>query len=142
MKTIVRLLTVCGLLLVMTDSAAVYTVDGERKKFEISRTATPPVIDGVHFKSVILRGFKLDLEDAREDYGQVAVYRGTIPKKPKSFTLGLDDVFLSGQARRVDRNTADMLRKTRYEPHFAVSPEVFHVGPFDGSDRGAESGCC
>jgi len=40
-----RLLIVAGLLLFVADAAA-YTVNGERKSFEIYRTDSPPVIDG------------------------------------------------------------------------------------------------
>ncbi len=88
------------------------------------------IIDGVHFESVILRGFKLDLEDTSEDYGQVAVYRGTISNQPDRFTLAADKVFPTGKAMRVSKNTADVLTKSRYSAHFSVSEEMFHMGAF------------
>ena len=62
-----------------------------------SSRAIVEVIESVNFKSVILRGFKIDLEDTNEDYGQVACYRGTISQSPKSFTLDADNVFPAGR---------------------------------------------
>jgi hypothetical protein len=96
----------------------------------VQSRAVEEVVHGVRFQSVILRGFKLEAEDAGEDYGQVAVYRGTIPGKPKSFTLDLHNVFPSGQATRICRNTADILSTDRYASHFRVSEPIEHLGRF------------
>ncbi|MDH4056947.1 MAG: hypothetical protein OEV58_16425, partial [Gammaproteobacteria bacterium] len=41
-----RILIAGFLLLVAVDAAAVYTVNGVRKSFDISRTTTAPIIDG------------------------------------------------------------------------------------------------
>ena len=46
MTTSARLLLALGLLLFAADAIAVYTVNGQRKSFEIRRTDSPPVIDG------------------------------------------------------------------------------------------------
>lgn len=93
------------------------------------------VIEGIYFSSVVLRGFKVALEDQCEDYGQVAVYRGTMADHKASFTLDVGHVFPAGEAVRVCKNTADMLRQSRYAAHFAVSAEMFHMGAFDCSPK-------
>ena len=107
------------------------------------------VIEGIHFSSVLLRGFRLDLEDQCEDYGQVAVYRGTIPDRADRFALDGGHDFRAGEPVRVCKNTADMILGSRFAPHFAVSAEMFHMGLFDCSpktaateDGGAISGSC
>lgn len=91
------------------------------------------VIEGIHFASVILRGFAIELEDQCEDYGQVAVYRGTVPRHEARFELDSGHVFEAGTPMRVCKNTADMLTQTRYARHFAVSEPILHLGPFDCS---------
>ena len=91
------------------------------------------VIEGIHFDSVALRGFKLELEDACEDYGQVAVYKGTIDRHPQSFLLDQGHQFVAGMPERVCKNTADMITQTRYGAHFDVSAPMYHMGLFDCS---------
>jgi len=46
MKSVTRLLAVTTLLVFASESAAVYTVNGQRKSFEIFRAEAAPVIDG------------------------------------------------------------------------------------------------
>ena len=46
MRLSLRWLAGALLLLFAVDAAAAYIVNGERKSFEIYRTANPPVIDG------------------------------------------------------------------------------------------------
>ena len=41
-----RILVAALMLLFAAEAAAIYTVNGERKSFEIHRTDSPPVIDG------------------------------------------------------------------------------------------------
>ena len=110
------------------------------------------VVDGIHFDSIVLRGFKLPLEDACEDYGQVAVYRGTLTTLPNAFVLNTGHNFPSGAAVRICKNTADMLLGGRYAAHFEVSAPMSHMGPFEcgpsetSSDTSEElpaaTGCC
>jgi len=115
----------------------------------VKRRRLGDVIEGIRFDSVLLRGFKIGLEDACEDYGQVAVYRGTIPRHADQWVLDLGHVFSAGSAVRVCKNTADMLVQSRYGAHFDVSPEMYHMGLFDcapapraGEAPVAASGCC
>jgi arsenite methyltransferase len=105
----------------------------------VSERPLNDTVEGVHFSAVNLRGFKVALEDQCEDYGQVAVYKGTIDGKAEGFTLDSGHYFRSGTAVRVCKNTADMLVGSRYAKHFAVSPEMFHMGIFDCSPDAAET---
>jgi len=105
----------------------------------------------IDFYSVTVRAFKLELEDLCEDYGQVAVYRGTIPDWPHWFDLDDHHRLHTGKPMLVCGNTAAMLQDTRYRTHFAVSGDrSVHYGPFDrgsGAEKAArETGrggaCC
>lgn len=116
----------------------------------VSQRPLGDVIEGIYFDAVNLRGFKIALEEECEDYGQVAVYRGTLDGRTTEFKLDLSHVFKAGRPERVCKNTADMLRQSRYAPWFVVSDELFHMGPFDcgpatiESDLSANTGgsCC
>jgi len=96
----------------------------------------------VRFHSRTLRCFKLDLEDRCEDYGQVATYLGTIRSHPHAFRLDDHHRFETGRPLPVCRNTAMMLSKTRYAPHFEVMGDArIHFGLFDcAPGEGGESG--
>jgi len=105
----------------------------------------------VDFYSVTVRAFKLaTLEDLCEDYGQVAVYRGTLPDHPHAFDLDDHHRFLTGKPVPVCGNTASMLSETRFAPHFEVRGDrSVHYGPFDcgpapaaGSGGSAPPGGC
>jgi len=110
------------------------------------------VIGMVDFYSVTIRAFKLDsLEDLCEDYGQVAVYRGTIPEWPHFFDLDNHHRLLTGKPMLVCGNTAAMLGETRYAAHFDIRGDrSVHYGPFDCSpaavktaeEAGAGGACC
>jgi SAM-dependent methyltransferase len=118
----------------------------------LARSAVPlldagieAVIGHVRFESVTVRAFKLDLEDRCEDYGQVAIYRGSVPHHPHAFALDDHHRFESGRPMLVCGNTADMLAKTRYAPHFAVTARGAHFGLFDcapASTAAASAACC
>lgn len=99
----------------------------------VSRRRLDEVIEGVRFDAIVLRGFRLDLEDACEDFGQVAVYGGTIPGHPDRLVFDDHHVFPAGDAVRICGNTSDMLTGSRYAEHFRVSPPLGHLGRFDCS---------
>lgn len=86
----------------------------------------------VDFYSKTIRAFKFaELEDVCEDYGQVAVYKGTIPEWPHYFDLDDHHRLLTGKPMLVCGNTAAMLQETRYAPHFTVHGDrSVHYGPF------------
>ena len=101
----------------------------------------------IDFYSMTIRAFKLDsLEDICEDYGQVAVYRGTISEYPHRFELDDHHVFETGKPVLVCGNTAAMLQETRYGAHFQIiGDRSVHYGPFDcnhGTPATESSGSC
>lgn len=104
----------------------------------------------IDFRSITIRAFKLSsLEDICEDYGQVAIYRGSIAESPHSFALDDHHTFLAGKPMLVCGNTASMLEETRYAKHFTIlGDRSTHYGPFDCSSHPTESaadsgeGCC
>ncbi len=86
----------------------------------------------IDFHSMTIRAFKLaSLEDICEDYGQVAVYKGTIPDHPHQFILDDHHTFVTGKPMLVCGNTAAMVGETRFGRHFSVSGDrSVHFGPF------------
>ncbi|MBD9357306.1 methyltransferase domain-containing protein [Methylomonas albis] len=103
----------------------------------------------VKFESVTVRAFKMALEDRCEDFGQVAVYLGTIDQHPHSFDLDDHHHFETGRPLRVCGNTADMLALSRYGDHFQVlGDKLRHFGLFDCAPGpgnpgiSADSACC
>ena len=104
------------------------------------------------FSSRTVRAFKLeDLEDICEDYGQIAIYNGSIPGYPHFFDLDDHHRFFTNKPMLVCGNTASMLSNTRYGKTFKViGDRTLHFGPFEGcgtdsggdaSERAAVS-CC
>ncbi|MDZ7720538.1 MAG: methyltransferase domain-containing protein [Balneolaceae bacterium] len=105
----------------------------------------------INFYSMTIRAFKLkSLEDICEDYGQVAVYNGTIPHAPHRFELDDHHIFETGKPMLVCGNTAAMLEETRFADHFTISGDrSVHYGAFDCGDsisfssgENAEGSCC
>lgn len=106
----------------------------------------------IDFYSMTIRAFKLEeLEDICEDYGQKAIYLGTIPDSTHKFVLDDHHTFVSGKLERVCGNTAFMVSKTRYAKHFRIiGNRATHYGPFNcgpilEKEKSKESfggGCC
>lgn len=105
----------------------------------------------INFTSMTIRAFKLEtLEDICEDYGQVAVYNGTIDHAPHRFVLDDHHIFETGKPMLVCGNTAAMVENTRFGEHFRVTGDrSVHYGPFDcsepaaaGGDGEAAGACC
>lgn len=104
----------------------------------------------VDFYSMTIRAFKLpSLEDLCEDYGQTAIYLGTISGHPHRFALDDHHTFITGKPMLVCGNTAAMVSETRFGRHFQVSGNrQVHYGPFDCSPAAAKAGgdaggaCC
>jgi len=85
----------------------------------------------VNFASITVRAFRLPLEDRCEDYGQVATYRGTIEGHPHAFVLDDHHRFETGRPLPVCGNTADMLGRSGYAPHFSLQGDKSrHFGLF------------
>ncbi len=86
----------------------------------------------IGFHSLTVRAFKLGLEDRCEDYGQIAYYLGTVADQPQRFVLDDHHVFETGRPQPVCGNTAAMLGRTRYAPHFKIIGDMsVHYGLFD-----------
>ncbi|MDE2196777.1 MAG: methyltransferase domain-containing protein [Gammaproteobacteria bacterium] len=105
-------------------------------------------LGNARFVSRTLRAFKLPLEDRCEDYGQVAVYRGTLARSPAVFELDDHHRFERRRPLTVCGNTADMLQKTRYAPHFEVIGDrrehhgLYACGAGSETQAQADGGAC
>lgn len=120
---------------------------------ELNNSDIENKIGMVDFHSAVVRAFKLDnLEDICEDYGQIAIYKGTIPEHRHTFPLDDHHVFITGKPMLVCGNTASMLEETRLKSHFTViGNRNVHYGAFDcapcavKAEKGDESfggACC
>jgi len=107
----------------------------------------------IDFYSMTIRVFKLaSLEDLCEDFGQTAVYLGTIPELPHGFPLDDHHLFITGKPMLVCGNSAAMVGKTRFGRHFRViGDRSTHFGPFNcapavakeaGGDLCGVGACC
>ena len=103
-------------------------------QIELTNEDLEKLAGGIKFYSITVRAFKLEqLEDICEDYGQVALYKGTIDENPHSFVLDDHHTFFKGKPMLVCGNTASMLQDTRFSPHFEIiGNRSVHYGPFDG----------
>jgi len=119
--------------------------------FEISNQAIRDRIGPAVFSSLTVRAFKLkSLEDRCEDYGQIAIYQGSIPDFPHQFILDDHHVLEKDRPLRVCGNTASMLQETRFSEHFKITgSRQKHFGLFAcgseeklQSERRADVSCC
>lgn len=102
------------------------------REIEITDERIERAVRGVRFYSANYRLFKLpELESACEDYGQAAVYRGTIEHHPDRFVLDAHHTLPTGKVFPVCGNTFDMLAKTRFAEHFElIGDRSRHFGIF------------
>lgn len=93
------------------------------------------VVGNAKFTSVTFRLFKIkSLESLCEDYGQVAVYKGTIAGHAHSYLLDDHHRLETGRPMLVCGNTASMLSESWLAPHFTVTGDrSVHHGLFDCS---------
>ena len=121
-------------------------------KIDLFDQETIDKIGFAHFNSITYRLFKLAvLEDACEDFGQVATYKGTVAESPHQFMLDNHHLFIKDKPMLVCGNTAAMLEETRLSKHFKVQgSRTTHFGLFEGcgtmpavtdTDRPV-GGCC
>lgn len=121
-------------------------------KIDLFDEETIQKIGFANFNSITYRLFKLkDLEDACEDYGQVATYKGTIQHSPHQFILDNHHIFEKGKPMLVCSNTARMIQNTRLAKHFEVIGDLSsHYGLFAGCGQSPvkatinpqPGGCC
>jgi arsenite methyltransferase len=101
------------------------------------------------FYSTTVRGFRFSdpLDRRCEDYGQIAKYKGTIAGLPSRFMLDDHHMFEAHRPVPVCRNTARMLKESRFGNHFDVTPPLRHFGLFPcgpavSATSAAPSGSC
>ncbi len=106
-----------------------------KRRISLDNPEIEEKIGMVDFYSMTIRAFKLyDLEDRCEDYGQVAIYKGTIQGFPHYFELDDHHRFITGKPMLVCGNTAMMLQETRFAEHFEVMGDRSqHYGLFNCS---------
>lgn len=126
----------------------------EKRRISLDNPEIEEKIGMVNFYSLTVRAFKIDsLEDICEDYGQTAVYKGTIPGHPHRYVFDDHHTYITGKPELVCGNTAAMLEETRLAPHFIISGDrSVHFGAFNCSpaaasteETGGDSGggaCC
>jgi arsenite methyltransferase len=103
----------------------------------------------VGFRSITVRAFKMPLEDRCEDFGQLAIYKGSLAQHPHAFDLDDHHHLETGKPLRICGNTADMLGKSRYAKHFQFwGDKTTHFGLFDcappnkGQLAASGAACC
>lgn len=108
---------------------------------DVSDPELQEVVGEAKFYSITFRLFKLDnLETLCEDYGQYAIYKGTIPGHPGAYDLDDHHRLEKGKPFLVCGNTASMLGETWLAPHFEVHGDrSVHYGLFDCNGGTANS---
>ena len=103
---------------------------------EVQDTITKSGSGNLEFYSATYRLFKLDdtkLDPMCEDYGQAAIYKGTIPRFESGWALDDHHYMETGKIFPVCGNTYNMLKETRFEEHFDfIGDFSTHYGIFDG----------
>jgi ubiquinone/menaquinone biosynthesis C-methylase UbiE len=110
---------------------------------EVTDSGLRQKLGALHFDSATFRLFKLaGLEAGRENYGQQAVYRGTIADHPEEFQLDERYHFRRGQNRAICGNTYKLLKNTRFGAHFdLLGDDSVHLGEFNDLEyQASESG--
>ena len=117
----------------------------EVRSLELEDEDVDHILGFANFSSRTVRAFKLpDLEDICEDYGQVAIYDGSLPGYPHYFDLDDHHRFFTGKPMLVCGNTASMVSGTRYGGAFTViGDRKKHFGAFEGcgTDNAAACDC-
>jgi len=127
------------------DSRVLY-----KSKITIQNEEIEKLVGRIEFHSITVRAFKLELEDKCEDYGQFAVYLGTIKDNPNSFILDDHHLFETNKPMAVCKNTAMMVSDSHYGKHFKIFGDTKnHFGLFDCSapatsnkDSSSSGACC
>ena len=123
------------------------------RRIEVKDEAMASVLGEARFYSITFRLFKLPpgrLESLCEDYGQYAIYKGTIPGAPHAYSLDDHHRLETNKPFLVCGNSAAMLQETWLGKHFDVfGDRSVHYGLFDCTPAGAGAdpaagggGCC
>jgi len=96
------------------------------REIEIADKKVKNLVGNAKFYSVTYRLFKIEgLEDACEDYGHVAIYKGGLKYSEIKFILDEEHIFEKNKPERVCGNTALMLSESRFRDYFKI------IGNFD-----------
>lgn len=118
------------------------------RDFDLGNEEITQKVGFAHFSERTVRAFKLpDLEDACEDYGQVAIYNGTIPNHPHGYDFDMYNHFVTGKPMLGSGNLASMLEETRFASAFTVyGDRSVHYGAFGvapaATKTDGDGGCC
>ncbi|BDA48057.1 Arsenite methyltransferase [Coccomyxa sp. Obi] len=113
-----------------------YPVVLHKAPIAINDPAMRQLLGNARFCSITYRLFKLPglLESACEDYGQAAIYKGTIEGHENSYTLDESHTFEKGRPVLVCGNTAAMLGEdgiSHLAAHFQIlNDRATHFGAF------------
>ena len=101
-------------------------------ELELTDPTVTDRVGQIGFFSNTVRAFALDLEDACENFGQVALYNGSSEQGPHQFQLDDHHIFPTGAHVPVCGNTADMLSLTRFRKFFTIyGNKENHLGLFN-----------
>lgn len=106
----------------------------EDRPLEITDPALAAKIGNIQFFSATYRLFKSTaIEDACEDYGQGVIYKGSIDQLAQRFDLDKHHRIETGRVFPVCANTYNMLKESRFAPHFEfIGDTSQHYGIFAG----------
>lgn len=116
-----RLLAISALLLLSSESVAVYTVDGERKSFEILRADSAPRIDGRLDDDVWRNAVVVD------DFHQTTPTDGATPTEITIVRVAYDDEYLYIAADLRDSNPQEIRAKQMIQGKMFFSDDRFWV---------------
>jgi ubiquinone/menaquinone biosynthesis C-methylase UbiE len=120
----------------------------KRSPIAVDDAEIAAITGNIKFESITIRAFNIPLEDQCEDFGQIAIYRGSIPEHPHRFILDDHHIFESQRPLAVCGNTADMLLLSAYGEHFEILGDksrhhgLFPCGPAPEKSSAAISGAC
>jgi hypothetical protein len=117
----IRLLITALLSLCAAEAAAVYTVDGQRKSFEIYRTASPPNIDGKLDDAVWREAAFVD------DFHQTTPTDGGLPTERTVVRVTYDDEYLYIAANMQDSDPLAIQAKQMIQGKMFYSDDRFWV---------------
>jgi len=102
------------------------------REMKVTQQSLKNLLGEAKFYSITFRLFKLeDLEENCEDYGQYAIYNGTIEGFPHSYALDKDHKFETNKPNLVCGNTASMLKDSWLGKYFTVfGDRKTHFGQF------------
>jgi len=121
MSRITRISIAAFLLLLATPSVAVYTVNGERKSFEIHRAESAPVIDG-HLDDDVWKNASVV-----DDFQQTSPLDGAAPTETTIVRVTYDDEFLYIAADLRDSRPDQISAKQMIQGKLFFSDDRFYV---------------